>query len=262
MIITSSQNPKIRWTRTLIENARTRRESNAFVVEGVRLFEEAISAGMAPCLCLHSEQLTERGLIALNTFSAQECDIFEISPRLMASLSDTETPQGILAVFPIPSLPLPLSPNFLLIADAIHDPGNVGTLLRTALAAGVQGVLLTSGSADVWSPKVVRAGMGAHFRLPIQALTWEEVLPLIQSCAAPSLKFYLADSAGGIPAWEINFRPPLALIIGSEAGGPSAAARHLADAAVFIPMPGGGESLNAAVAAAILMFEVVRQRSQ
>jgi len=184
----------------------------------------------------------------------------QVSLQIMKSLSETETAQGLLAVFPIRILPLPPALNFILIADAIHDPGNLGTLMRTAAAAGVQGMILTPGTTDPFAPKVIRAGMGAHFRLPIHSLDWPDIHTLLKAGPHP-LVVYLTDVAQGAPYWQADLTHPVALLIGSEAEGASAASRLLADSALHIPMPGGSESLNAAVAAAVLLFEVVRQRS-
>jgi TrmH family RNA methyltransferase len=175
----------------------------------------------------------------------------------MQSLSETETPQGILAVLALTNSPIPNSPNFLLIPDQIRDPGNLGTLLRTAAAAGVQAVLIPPETTDAFAPKVVRSGMGAHFRLPIHALTWEEIEQISKSA---NLQIFLADM-DGISCWETDLRQPLALIVGSEAEGASEQASKLANQQIGIPMMGKMESLNAGVAGSVLMFEVVRQKS-
>jgi TrmH family RNA methyltransferase len=175
----------------------------------------------------------------------------------MRAASDTQTPQGILVVLEPRDLRLPPHPDFLFIVDQVRDPGNLGTILRTAAAAGVDGVLLPPGTVDVYAPKVVRAAMGAHFRLPIRLLSWEEIGAQLESS---DLRTYLADARKGVEYTQADFRSPLALIIGSEAEGAGAQAQSLAEERVFIPMPGGMESLNAAIAAGILLFEVVRQR--
>jgi TrmH family RNA methyltransferase len=147
--------------------------------------------------------------------------------------------------------------GFVLILDQIRDPGNLGSILRTAAAAGVQLVYLPPDSVDPYSPKVLRAGMGAHFRLPIRNASWEEIL----RCRADNhLRLFLASSDEGFSYQDVDFKPPLALIVGGEARGASSTAEEQADQKVHIPMPGGAESLNAGAAAAILVFEVARQR--
>jgi TrmH family RNA methyltransferase len=177
----------------------------------------------------------------------------------MKSLSQTETPQGLLVVLNLNSIPMPASLHFLLILDGLRDPGNLGTVLRTAAAAGVQAVLLAPGCADAWSPKVLRAAMGAHFRIPVRALHWDEINQLVKGQSKP-INVYLADSATGLPYTDADFHSPLALIVGGEASGAGSESAFLADSKVHIPMPGGSESLNVAIAASIILFEVLRQR--
>jgi TrmH family RNA methyltransferase len=178
----------------------------------------------------------------------------EVESRLLHSLSDTDTPQGILAVLNDQQLPVPESPNFILIPDQIRDPGNLGTLLRTADAAGVQAAFLPPETTDAFAPKAVRSAMGAHFRLPIQPGSWDEILSLTRG-----LRIFLADMEGQ-SCWETDLRQPLVLVIGGEAEGASEQAQKLAHQKISIPMTGKTESLNAAVAGSVLMFEVVRQR--
>jgi TrmH family RNA methyltransferase len=255
-VITSSQNPKLKLVRALMGRSKERREANSFIVEGVRLIEEAANAGWKFQFVLYSDGLSERGKDLVNTLAADNIEVEDVAGDLLQKLSDTESPQGILAVLDFAQLPLPESPNFILIPDQIRDPGNLGTLLRTAAATGVQAVLLPPETTDVFAPKVVRAGMGAHFQLPIHSLRWEEI-----KLQARGMQIHLADM-NGISCWETDLRQPLALIIGSEAEGASDEARRLATQMICIPMGGQVESLNAGVAGSVLMFEVVRQRHQ
>jgi TrmH family RNA methyltransferase len=255
-MLTSLQNSKIKLVRALAGRAKERREAGAFLAEGVRLVEEALLAGWPFRFVLHTSELSERGRELLGRLHDKRIAADEIDGSLMNSLSDTETSQGILAVLEEHELALSAPLDFLLIADAIRDPGNLGTLLRTAEAAGVQRVLLPPETADPFSPKVVRAGMGAHFRVPIRSMSWEEIRD-----SANGLNVYLADMHGA-PCWEADFKAPLALIVGGEAAGASEPARQLAQRLVSIPMLGKTESLNVAVAGSVLMFEALRQRSQ
>lgn len=256
-MITSGQNPKLKLVRALLGRSKERREAGMFVAEGVRLVEEAVKANWPFQFVLFSAGLSERGEELIKTLTANHVDVEEVSGDLLQKVSETETPQGILAVLPLADLPSPGSPNFVLIADQIRDPGNLGTLLRTAAAAGVQAALLPPETTDAFAPKVLRAGMGAHFRLPIHLMTWEEIEQLGKSA---KLQFYLAD-VNGKSCWETDLRQPLALIIGGEAEGADDEARKLAKQRISIPMQGKVESLNAAVAGSIVMFEVVRQRT-
>lgn len=260
-MITSIRNPKIQWVRSLLNQSRARREEEAFVVEGMRLVEEAFLSGWGARLLLYTPEFSIRGNSLMERFAAQDTPVEEVSPAILKAVSDTETPQGILAVLPIKYLPLPPEPDFLLIVDGVRDPGNLGTILRTAAAAGVQGVLLPPGSVDPFSPKVVRSGMGAHFKLPVLQVTWEEVRTNFLNNRERHPHVYLADASGGPAYFQVDFKIPLILIVGGEAQGAGQVSRELATSRVYIPMPGQMESLNAAVAAAILMFEVVRQRN-
>jgi TrmH family RNA methyltransferase len=255
-MITSPQNPKLKLVRALQGRPKERREEGAFLAEGVRLVEEALKANWPIRFVLYSDGLSTRGQELVEKLKSTGFEVEDVAGDLLQAASETETSQGIMAVLELAILPLPDFLNFILIPDQIRDPGNLGTLIRTAAAAGVQAVLLPSETADAFAPKVVRAGMGAHFRLPIHTLDWDEIE---QVCKQASLQVFLADMAGR-SCWETDLRGPLALILGGEAEGASQQARELAHASVRIPMPGEAESLNASVAGAILMFEVVRQR--
>ena len=255
-MITSSQNPKLKLVRSLMGRPKERREANAFVVEGVRLIEEAVMAGWKFQFALYSDGLSERGQDLLKVLLAHRIDVEEVAGDLLQKLSDTETPQGILAVLDFCNLDMPETFDFVLIPDQIRDPGNLGTLIRTAAATGVQVLLLPPDTTDPFSPKAVRSGMGAHFRLPIHELTWEQI-----KTHTAGLHVFLADM-NGAPCWEADLRKPLALIVGSEAEGASESGRALATQKLSLPMAGKVESLNAGVAGSVLMFEVVRQRSK
>jgi TrmH family RNA methyltransferase len=253
-MITSSQNSKIKLIRALLGRAKERREANAFVVEGVRLVEEAAERKWLFRFVLFDETLNERGKSLVERLTSHGVEVDQIASDLMQDLSQTETPQGILAVILLIDLPIPTSPNFIVIADQIRDPGNLGTLLRSAAAAGVQAVIIPPETTDPFSPKVVRAGMGAHFRLAAHSATWDNIRAYTKG-----LQIYLADMDGK-SCWETDLRQPLALIIGGEAEGASEEARKVATQKISIPMMGNIESLNAGVAGSILMFEVLRQR--
>ena len=257
-MISSSQNPKIKLARALTGRPKERREAEAFLAEGVRLVEEAVSSNWGFQFVLYDETLSERGRKLVERLEAKKVEVEKVKSELLQSLSDTETPQGILAVLQLVNLPITNSPNFILIPDSIRDPGNLGTLLRGADAAGVQAVLIPPETTDAFAPKVVRSGMGAHFRLPIQTMSWDEIK---QVGKLASLKVYLADM-NGQSCWQMDFRQPLALIVGGEAEGASKQAHELAYASVKIPMAGKTESLNAAVAGSVLIFEVMRQRNK
>lgn len=255
-MITSNHNPKIKLVRALLGRARDRREAGAFVVEGVRLFEEAVDSNWTIRFVLFGESLSERGKLKVESLTSQGVDVEEVSTSVMKAISETETPQGILAVLELAQLPIPNSPSFILIPDQIRDPGNLGTLLRSAAATGVQAVLIPPETTDAFAPKVLRSGMGAHFKLPIHSMSWDEIRNVIKSAG---LQVFVADMDGQ-SCWDVDLRQPVALVVGNEAEGVSESARGLASGKISIPMSGMMESLNAGVAGSVLMFEVVRQR--
>lgn len=255
-MITSNHNPKIKLVRALLGRARDRREAGAFVVEGVRLFEEAVDSSWPMRFVLFDESLSERGKLKVESLISQGVDVEEVSTSVMKAISETEAPQGILAVLESTQLPITNSLNFILIPDQIRDPGNLGTLLRSAAATGAQAVLIPPETTDAFAPKVLRSGMGAHFKLPIHSMNWDEIRNVIKSAG---LQVFVADMDGQ-SCWEVDLRQPVALVIGNEAEGASESARGVANGKISIPMSGMMESLNAGVAGSVLMFEVVRQR--
>jgi TrmH family RNA methyltransferase len=254
-VITSTQNAKIKLVRALLGRPKERSEAGAFVVEGVRLVEEAEAGDWKFRFALYDKSLNERGMAVIQRLQSRGIDTEEVSENLMKSLSETETPQGLLAVLEFSSSPISITLNFILIPDQVRDPGNLGTLLRSAAATGVQAVLVPPETTDAFAPKVVRSGMGVHFWLPIHLMNWEEI-----KANTSGLQIFLADMEGK-SCWETDLRQPLAIIVGGEAEGASEEARRLATQKISIPMAGHVESLNAGVAGAILMFEIVRQRS-
>lgn len=225
------------------------------MIEGVRLAEEALAAGWEAQLVLHTADLSLRAQAIVDGLGRGGTTIETVAPEVMKAASDTETPQGVLAVLSNRALPLPEQLDFVLVADALRDPGNLGTMIRTAAAAGMQAVFCPPETVDAFAPKVVRAGMGAHFRMPVLHLDWDQI-----SERLAGIQVYLAAACEG-PAYDrVDLTQRVAFIVGGEAQGAGQAARHLALSPVHIPMPGGSESLNAAVAAAVLIFEATRQR--
>jgi RNA methyltransferase, TrmH family len=264
-MISSASNPTVKRLRALGAPApHTRRTEQAFVVEGVRAVEEALNGGARPTLLLYEPEAlgqTARGATLLRRVEhlpgAQEA-----SRVALAAATETVQPQGLVAVFPFPQWPAPArtAQPLYLILDSIRDPGNLGTILRSAEAAGVTACWLTPDCVDLYNPKVVRAGAGAHFRLPCYV---EQDWPAIRS-ALTALGVALVaalDARGDTPYYAVDWRAPAALIVGNEAHGLSQAATQTATARVSIPMRGAAESLNAAMAAGVVLFEALRRRT-
>ena len=259
-MITSSKNQHVQHIRELLAKKSSREEHGSFIVEGVRLCEEALKSGSLPRLVFYSEICSARGLELVQQASKAGSKVFFVKHDILDALSDTETTQGLLMVMQTHPLPVPETLDFVLVIDQVRDPGNLGTILRTAVAAGVQAVFSTPGSVDAWSPKVVRSAMGAHFFIPIALKSWDDISSLCKNQQKP-LTTFLAESGDGVALWKADLKSPIALVIGGEADGASAEVKAGVDVFINIPMPGGFESLNAAIAASIILFEVVRQRS-
>lgn len=258
-MITSSTNAHVKYIRSLGADRRQRHNERCFVLEGVRLVVEALDAQIELRLVLYApDQLmtTPAGQALLECLAGQP-GCFATTPRVVAVATDTVTPQGVVAVAAWPELPR--RAGLTLVLDAIQDPGNVGTLLRSAEASGVGCTLCAPGTVDVYSPKVVRAAMGAHFFQPLCVdIGWDAIIATLGDVP----RIYATAATASTPYYAVDWRSSSALIIGNEAHGISAAAHALATHTVSIPMIGRTESLNAGVAGSIILFEALRQRSQ
>ena len=247
--IVSVKNPMIARLRAL-KGAKERREAGMFVVEGETMIQEALRSRLAPKVLLAQEP-TE--------LAARFPQARLVTRAVLEAVCDTKTPQGMCAAFELPArVSLSNAPDVLVALDGVQDPGNVGTIWRTADAAGFGGMLLGAGCADPYSPKVQRAAMGSGFRLP--AIAAEPLADALQDMRARGYTVVVSalDGEDFYARGEVGER--FALVIGSEAHGVSAAVRARADALVKLPMRGGAESLNAAVAAGIMMYELMRGR--
>lgn len=252
-----------RTIQTVIRNLKrrnARRRESTVLLEGVRLVEEALAAGVTLAGAVVSPTLerTERGRDLLEGLDAAGIRIERITDRELRALADTDSPQGVVAVaepgsWSLSDIDVAPTGRFLVL-DQVQDPGNVGTIIRTAHALGAAGVILLPGSALPTHPKVLRAAMGSTFRVPVVRVSAEEVLAWL---IRHHVEIWVADRAGesvqGVPTAEL-----LALVVGNEGAGVSEAWRQAAVRTVSVPMQSEVESLNAAAAAAILLYEVSR----
>lgn len=256
-VITSKQNDQIKWTKRL-QQKKHRDNEGLFCLEGVRVIEEAFALGLVHSF-YYNERLfnTERGKELLQQALDANIPIYECTWQVLSELTDTVNSQGAVAVIHKPTWPMKTQ-GLLLIADEIQDPGNMGTLLRTAVATGVQGLLVVVGSVDLYNPKVLRASMGAILQLPHWSLTREEILTLVDTVA---IDLVVADLVEAKTHWDVTYPRNLALVIGNEARGVHPKFREKANLRVKIPLVGPIESLNASVAAGVLLYEILRQAS-
>jgi TrmH family RNA methyltransferase len=243
-----------------LQQRKGRKRHHLAVAEGVRLVEEALSAGVAMRGVITGESFRDsgRGGRLLRDLAAHAVELEEVSDRTLATLADTDTPQGILAVIEPPRWSLdvivPAAHAPVLVLDAVQDPGNVGTLLRTAFALGAAGAILLKGSADPANPKVMRAGMGATFQLPTAPADEPEFRSWVQRIR-PSV---WAATMEGTPLQRLERPERLALIVGNEGAGIRPAVAELAGTQVAVPLARGAESLNVSVAAGIILYEMQR----
>lgn len=256
-------NPHVKYLRRLA-GRRFRDHEGKFLAEGVRFVAEALNSTWPVEMLVYSQRIAEdgRGKELLSSASNRGIALLEVEDPLFCELAGTETPQGILAVVRQRSNSLEElaagQPALLLLVDGVRDPGNLGTIIRSADAAGAGGVILMKGTADIYNPKTLRSTMGSLFHLPV-----------IQGCAAEVVMAYLEErgikTVAGEPraartVYECDLRVPCALAVGGEATGAGQAVLDRVSELVRIPMPGRAESLNVAVSASILLFEAVRQR--
>jgi RNA methyltransferase, TrmH family len=271
-MIDSPSNPTVRALRDL-GTGKGRRAAGQFLVEGVRGIEDGMRSGAKPEHVLYNSELLARTERGNNLFAALSRvvpgQVFEASERALKAAAQTEHPQGILASFAIPewSWSAVTSERCLaLICDGISDPGNMGTLLRSAEAAGADLVVAAEGCVDLYNPKVVRAAMGAHFRLPsLQDLRWDAIMQGLEQLGVGVEHVYCTDAAATRDYDAVDWTRSSAIIVSNEARGLSAEAQTACargGGAIRIPMLGGSESLNAAVAGSLIMFEAARQRRQ
>lgn len=259
--ITSQQNALIKETRALGLQRKEREARGLAVAEGVRLVEEAAAAKAAVDWFLYTPELAgrERGAALVQALMGLGARGYQVPENVLAKAAGTESPQGIVAVWsPRAWTWEDLKSGPLLLCDGLQDPGNLGTVIRTAEAMGSGGVLLTGEGVDPYNPKVIRSAMGSLFRLPVIATAEPE--QAADRLSGRGIRVVVAEAEGAFLPWQIDLAGPVALVIGSEAHGPSPALVATADATVRIPMPGRVESLNAAVAASLLLYESVRQR--
>lgn len=244
--VTSRQNSAIQHIKKLASNRKYRRQAGEFLCEGPKMWAEAVRWGWSVSTLLTSE---ESVLLECEGTPARS---MLVSPELLAYAADTETPQKLLFTCRMPELPEALPGGRLLVLDGVQDPGNVGTVWRTADAFGADALVLLPGCADPWSPKVVRATMGACFRLPVLSCTLEELITLLADGSIPLYATALRENTQDIRTVGLD---RAAVVIGSEGAGVSAGVLAQCEKTLKIPMRERCESLNAAMAAGIVLWE-------
>ncbi len=255
--IDSSANPRYKALRRLVESSRERARSGRSVLDGVHLVAAYLEHAGQPEQVAVSRQGSQDPEIRALLGRMPDADAVVLGDAQFAALSSVVTPTGIVAVVPTPRpQPQPRGMDACVMLEELQDPGNLGSILRSCAAAGVGHVLLSRGSAHAWSPRVLRAAMGAHFALAIY-----EGADLVQAAREFNGARVATRQGAGRSIFDADLKGRVALMLGNEGAGLGAALLAAADTVVSIPMPGKAESLNVAAAAAICLFERVRQTS-
>jgi TrmH family RNA methyltransferase len=238
-----------------LSRRKERERTGLFLAEGWRVVDDLVDAGVEVRQCLCTDEAASEPPVRdiLDRLGERRVPCDRVSERELAELSDTVTPQGILVVAAIPQGDRQPVGSRLLVVDGVQDPGNLGTLIRTAEALGVEGVIVLPGTVDPWSPKVVRAAAGASFRIPVSEMRSGEAIRRLAEREIP----IWASAADGDPLPRVADSPErVALVVGNEGAGVSPAIREAAARIVAIEHAGGAESLNVAIAAAILLDRI------
>ncbi len=254
-MITSTSNQQIKNLSLLIKKAKARKEQGFFVVEGRKMAEEA------PKEWIVKTYVSESFLRENDSFLAS-WEYETVSDSVFKAVSDTQTPQGILCLIKQPKYRLEQllagEKTHLLILESIQDPGNLGTMLRTGEGAGISGVIMNQTTVDLFNPKTIRSTMGSIYRMPFYVA--EDLKQTVLDLKQQGIFMYAAHLKGTLCYDEPNYRKPTAFMIGNEGNGLSEELADCADTYIKIPMEGRVESLNAAISAALLMYETKRQR--
>lgn len=258
-MLTSLQNPLVKQLRKL-HRGRSRREHGVFLLEGTHLVQEACAVGVpletvccTPDWCDRHPQLW-----AMVQAAAKRVE--QVSDAVLDAIATTVSPDGIVATAPRqPFTPIPPRPTLGLFLETLQDPGNLGTIIRTAAAAGAESLWLTADSVDLDHPKVLRATAGQWFRLPMAIAP--DPIPQIQQCQQAGMQVIATEMTAPHTYWELDLTQPTLFLLGNEGNGLSDALTQTADQSVQIPLMPGVESLNVAIAAALLLYEAMRQRS-
>lgn len=254
MLLTSLQNPKLKALRSL-HSRKGRKQSGSFLLETTKLVQEAFKSRWPLDEVFATEEWVAR-------YGAVEgVPLTLVSERLFSQLVTTESPEGVVAVARLPEeseLPEPTGTAFYVVADALQDPGNLGTIIRTADAVGATAVLVGPGTVDPYSPKVVRATMGSLFHLPV--LVRPALYGDLAKLKAQGVSLFATALRTDRSVYDLDLAGPLAWMVGNEGSGLTPEAVALATEAVSLPMPGQAESLNASVATAVCLYETLRQR--
>lgn len=251
---------KVQRLRRLVGRRTAREAERAFVAEGAKVVAEALAGGSVETLFLDPSALGPAEVLVVDRAFASGCRVFELEKGVLERVAGTVTPQPLLAVVPFVDRPLGelARDGVIVVCSDVRDPGNLGTVLRSAEAAGVRGVVCSDGTVDPYNPKCVRASAGALFHVPL--VVGGNTVQVLGELGAWGLRRFGTSVRGGTPLWDADLRGPIALVLGNEATGLAPSVEGGLDGQVTIPIDGRAESLNVGMAAAVLVYEAARQR--
>lgn len=252
--ITSVHNPQVQMLRDL-QKAKNRREAGLFLAESVKMVREALELGLCRTLVVDIKRREDHAQL-IELAQQAGCEVLLVTAAIIQAISEQKTPQGVLCTVKTPDEPQALAGRLIVAMDGVQDPGNVGTILRTADAAGFDGALLSGACADLYGAKTLRATMGSIFRVPVRRVG---DLPAALEALKAEGYAIVATELGGADFYANCPHEKAVLVIGSEGRGVSQAVRDAATHHLALPMRGGAESLNAAVAAGIMIYEMARE---
>lgn len=255
-MITSTANAQVKDVINLIKKSGERKNRGLFVIEGIRMFREIPSRYIHKIYASESFACENRSMLS-------EYEYETVSDKVFSQMSDTKTPQGIMAVVKMPKYTMAditdRSENpLMVILENIQDPGNLGTIVRTAEGAGASGIIMSKNTVDIFNPKTIRSTMGSLFRVPF--IYVEDITTAMEELHEKNIATYAAYLEGSMDYCEPDYSRAGAIIIGNEGNGLTKETAKLAKNRIRIPMGGKLESLNAAISAAVIMYEAARQR--
>jgi RNA methyltransferase, TrmH family len=256
-MLTSLQNPLIKQMRKL-HRAKERRDQNVFLIEGTHLVEAACAAQRSLATVCCTPEWSQHHPALWHQIEQRSGRVELVSPEVLRAIATTVEPDGVVATLERSSTPLPSFTSLGVVLETIQDPGNVGTIIRTAAAVGAQGLLFSRNSVDLDHPKVLRASAGQWFQVPMAVA--ENLPQEMQQYQQQGMQIVATLPTADLTYWQVDFRCPTLLLLGNEGAGLSPELESLADYAVRIPLAPGVESLNVAIAAALILYEVKRQR--
>lgn len=256
VLIESKENKLYKETKKLKER-KGRNKSSKYIIEGFRLIEEAFKAKLLVEYIFVNSEGKEKLNYFLNDYLDESIKVYEMSNHLLKEFCFTENPQGIVAVVKMNKVDLEFKGNFYLLCDKVQDPGNLGTIIRTAHAAGVDGIILTKGTVDVYNEKVIRSTMGSLFYIPI--IIDDENNSITKELLGKGFSLLATSLDGEKDFFQEDLKGKIIVSVGNEGNGVSDEIFSLSNKKVKIPMPGGAESLNVAIATSIILYEKVRQ---